>query len=92
MTLLVLGLLYFLPAILAHHKRNQSAIFVVNLLTGWTVIGWMIALVWALTDEPAFMPVYAVPQSYGVSRLCAQCGKYSVRDASYCSICGSAFR
>jgi hypothetical protein len=92
MTLLVLGLLYFLPSILAHHKRNQSAIFVVNLLTGWTIIGWMVALVWALTDEPAFVPVYVAPQGCGVSRLCAQCGKYSARDSVYCSTCGSAFR
>ena len=49
-------LLYFLPALVAEHrhKANQLAILVLNLLLGWTLIGWTIALVWALTqDQPA---------------------------------------
>jgi len=53
--LLVVGLvsilLYMLPAIIAscrgHH--NRLAIFVLNLLLGWTWFGWVVALVWALT-------------------------------------------
>jgi len=47
--------LYFLPSIiaLARSKRDTTAIFVLNLLLGWTAIGWVIALVWALkTDVP----------------------------------------
>lgn len=34
-------------------KRNAGAIFVLNLLLGWTVIGWIVALVWALTVDSA---------------------------------------
>ena len=30
-------------------KRNATAITVLNLLTGFTVVGWIIALVWACT-------------------------------------------
>ena len=93
MTLLCMALAYFLPSIIAHNKRNAGAIFVLNLLTGWTVVGWVIALVWALTDEPQFRPVYVAPyQAVGPARLCANCGKYSLRDARYCSTCGSSFR
>jgi hypothetical protein len=93
MTLLVLSLAYFLPAIIAHNKRNAGAIFVLNLLTGWTVVGWIIALVWALSDEPVFRPVYVAPyQASGPSRLCSNSGKYSVRDAIFCSVCGSRLR
>jgi hypothetical protein len=48
--LFLLGL-YFLPAIVAlsrgHHQ--QTAIVVLNLLLGWTVIGWVGAMVWACT-------------------------------------------
>jgi zinc transporter ZupT len=46
-------LIYFLPGLIAHEKnrKNTTAIFVLNLLTGWTVIGWIIALVWALTED-----------------------------------------
>jgi Superinfection immunity protein len=48
--------LYFLPSIiaLARSKRDAVSIFVLNLFLGWTAIGWVIALVWALrTDVPA---------------------------------------
>lgn len=47
--------LYFLPAILAfaRSKRDSVAILVLNLLLGWTAIGWVIALVWALKEDAA---------------------------------------
>ena len=69
--------------------RTTSAMpgdFVLNVLTGWTVVGWVIALVWALTDEPQYRPVYVAPyQAAGPARLCANCGKYSLPHACYCS-------
>ena len=47
-------LVYFVPAIVAmsakHH--NTTAIFVLNLFLGWTLIGWASALVWACTRPP----------------------------------------
>lgn len=49
--------LYFLPALKAFikGKRDAWAIFALNLLLGWTFIGWVVALVWALTeDNPLF--------------------------------------
>ena len=53
---IILGLsLYFLPTITAgiRRKNNTRAIFVLNFLTGWTLVGWIIALVWAVTvDKP----------------------------------------
>ena len=44
---------YFVPAIIAvqDKKQNKAAIIALNILTGWTFIGWVIALVWALTKE-----------------------------------------
>ena len=50
---LIWVILYFLPSIIGWQKRNAAAIVVVNLLFGWTVIGWIVALVWALTEGPA---------------------------------------
>lgn len=46
--------LYFLPTYLAykHEHHNTVAIFALNLLLGWTVLGWIAALVWALTRPP----------------------------------------
>jgi ABC-type transport system involved in cytochrome c biogenesis permease component len=44
---------YIAPAFVAHirHHRNASAIMALNVLLGWTILGWVIALVWALTDN-----------------------------------------
>lgn len=41
--------IYFLPAIVARTSRHPQtvAIYVLNALFGWTVIGWGIALIWA---------------------------------------------
>lgn len=42
---------YFIPTIVGWKKKNVSAIFALNLLLGWTLIGWIVALVWALTVD-----------------------------------------
>ena len=49
-TILALSI-YFLPTIIGSNKKNRLAIFVLNLLLGWTVIGWIIALVWACCKD-----------------------------------------
>jgi hypothetical protein len=47
------SLFYFLPFAIAFNKKraNAGAIFALNLFLGWTLIGWVLALVWALKDE-----------------------------------------
>ncbi len=47
---IILGV-YFLPTIIGSSKNNIGAIFALNLLLGWTFIGWVIAFVWALTKD-----------------------------------------
>ncbi len=45
-----------IPTVVAfvRKKRNRGAIMLINILLGWTVIGWVVALVWAFTvDTPA---------------------------------------
>lgn len=51
--LLIVLLVYFLPTIVASNKKksNTGAIFFVNLVFGWTLLGWGIAMVWALTND-----------------------------------------
>ncbi|MGA8621038.1 MAG: superinfection immunity protein [Candidatus Sulfotelmatobacter sp.] len=47
--------MYFLPSIiaLARSKRDIAAILLLNFFLGWTVIGWVVSLVWAVkTDVP----------------------------------------
>jgi hypothetical protein len=45
--------MYFLPSIiaLARSKRDIGGILLLNIFLGWTVIGWVVALVWALKTE-----------------------------------------
>jgi hypothetical protein len=53
MTVLAVILLYVLPTIIAlcRHHRSAAAIALVNLLLGWSVIGWFFALIWSLANS-----------------------------------------
>lgn len=52
--LLVCLFIYFIPAVEATRigHRNAKAIAVLNAFLGWTVLGWIVALVWANLDDP----------------------------------------
>ena len=45
----VLG--YFVPVFIAYGRghHNAGAITALNLLLGWTLIGWIAAFIWSLT-------------------------------------------
>lgn len=53
MWILLLIVLYFVPTIVAFSKgkRNSGAVFALNFFLGITIIGWVISLVWALTQD-----------------------------------------
>ena len=44
---------YFVPTIvaLARGHRSALAIGVMNVLLGWTVLGWIFALIWSCTGN-----------------------------------------
>ncbi|EGD2686327.1 superinfection immunity protein [Salmonella enterica] len=50
---LILLVVYFIPAIIASNRKhsNSGAIACLNIFLGWTFIGWVVALVWAFTDN-----------------------------------------
>lgn len=96
---------YFMPSIIgnARNKKNLSAIVLLNIFLGWTLIGWVVALVWAVSTEridvpratgsvlPA--PSVAMPQvaeTLPAAALCIHCGKYNLPNARFCSTCGQA--
>ena len=39
---------YFLPALVGAKRPDRMAIFVLNLFLGWTLVGWVVALTWAV--------------------------------------------
>ena len=45
----IVGILYFVPSIVAFARKHEKAgwIFLLNLLAGWTLLGWGVALVLA---------------------------------------------
>jgi len=46
------NVLYYVPMILAlkRDRPDKFKIIIVNIMLGWTIIGWVIALKWALKD------------------------------------------
>ena len=45
------ALAYLIPTFIAltRQRDQRLKIFLVNLLTGWTLIGWMVAFIWPAT-------------------------------------------
>ncbi len=50
-SLVVMAAIYMAPWLvaLARFHRQKTAIFALNLLTGWTFFGWVGAFVWSCT-------------------------------------------
>lgn len=46
--------LFVLPTVVAISRRaeNTPAIFLLNVFLGWTVVAWIVLLVWALVARP----------------------------------------
>jgi hypothetical protein len=64
--LLPFGALHFLPTIVAaiRQSRHTFAIFLLNLFFGWTVVGWIVAMVWAAVSEPRYCVRYGAWAPY----------------------------
>jgi hypothetical protein len=52
--------MYFLPSLiaLARDKRDKLSIFLLNFFLGWSVIGWVVALIWAVKTDPVVLVRY----------------------------------
>lgn len=65
--LVFLGALYFAPTIVAYmrHTEQRLPVLVLNLLLGWTLVGWVVSMVMAVgrTDGQATSQV--VIHQYG---------------------------
>lgn len=52
-TLALMFMAYWLPSLLAFHRRhkNRIAILAINFFFGWTVVAWIVTLIWACTNN-----------------------------------------
>jgi Superinfection immunity protein len=57
--LAVLCVPYFIPAIIAfaRNKKSRVAILALNFFLGWSIVGWVVALVWAVKDDVVDLPI-----------------------------------
>jgi hypothetical protein len=51
--LIILVFIYILPAVIANKRnvKNQGMIWLVNILLGWTLIGWALVFIWAIVEK-----------------------------------------
>lgn len=51
--LLIPAFIYIIPTMIAVNvkHKNQNAIILLNIFTGWTFIGWIGALIWSVMKK-----------------------------------------
>ena len=86
---LAIAAMYFLPTIIATSRKvtNTGSVFVINLLLGWSVIGWVVALAMAVKSKT---PQVVMMTSSASLPACAKCGVNLTPGQQFCSNCGTA--
>lgn len=84
--------IYFIPSIVASQRdhKSSSGVLLLNLFLGWTFVGWVAALVWAASGEPAGAPKEGTEAAMlSNSRACPECAEKILKAAKKCKHCGA---
>ena len=62
---------YFLPYRIAHKSSHKQAraIYILNIFAGWTVIAWIIALIWAHTVPSENIHIHSAPNQSNADEI-----------------------
>jgi len=76
---IVILIAYFIPTFIARDKENFRKIAVLNIIAGWTILGWVGALYWAISSN-ATQTIY--------THVCKRCGyKYEINQEVKLFVC-----
>ena len=80
--LLALAALYFVPSVIAmiNWHYHRGAIILLNILAGWTLVGWVAAYVWAF-----HRPLRQASER--TRRPCPHCAELILPQANICPFC-----
>jgi hypothetical protein len=86
--------IYFLPSVIVsgRNHHNKTSLYLLNLLLGWTFLGWVAALVWAFSAQN--VSVNSVNDDVQTAnneslKVCKYCAEDIKIDAVLCKHCGS---
>jgi len=64
--LLLVLLVYFLPSMVAIRRERSGGVIILNVFWGWTLVGWFVALTWAMSLK---MPRKTEPEPVPIGRV-----------------------
>lgn len=84
---LVVGIvLYVLPGCIAsiREHRNKMAIWALNIILGWTFLGWVVSFIWSLTNPSKESASEPVASNF---KKCPYCAEKIKSEAVVCRFC-----
>ena len=86
--------LYLVPFFIARSKNHpqQTAILILNLFLGWTMLGWVVALVWACMNTAARESGQAAATPAAAERAEREAAEVRTANSKKCPFCAETIK